>query len=90
VPIVADEAARPGLRRWTAVGAVLKAAGLGPWVSAQAEIASDRRTGRVLTARYHLCEIDLVPMSVAHLATPEPAGEIRIEQVPTGPESPAR
>jgi len=39
VPIDADEAARSRLRRWTAVEAVLKAAGLGLRVSTQVEIA---------------------------------------------------
>jgi hypothetical protein len=89
VPIGADEAARSRLRRWTAVEAVLKAAGRGLRESAQVEIAADRRTGRIQARRYHLREIDLGPLYLAHLATPEESSEIRIERVPTTPEPPA-
>jgi phosphopantetheinyl transferase len=89
VPIGADAAARSRLRRWTAVEAVLKAAGHGLRESAQVEIAADHSTGRIQARRYHLREIDLGPLYVAHLATPEEPSEIRIERVLTTPAPPA-
>jgi len=85
VPVGADEAARARLRRWTATEAVLKAAGLGLREVARVEVDPELRFGTVGRSRYGLTAIDLGSSYAAHLATRQPARDVRIEAVPTAP-----
>jgi hypothetical protein len=53
------------------------------------QVDAELATGTVGNVRYVLRALDLGAQYVAHLATPEPARDVRIEAVPTTPAAPA-
>jgi phosphopantetheinyl transferase len=89
IPVGADAAARARLARWTAIEAVLKAAGLGLREVQSVQVDAELATGTVGNVRYVLRALDLGAQYFAHLATPEPARDVRIEAVPATPAAPA-
>jgi len=87
-PAADDAAAAARLEHWTAIEAVLKAAGSGLRHAAEVEVASDLRTARLRGNEYCLRSLDLGSRLVAHLATPGPLREVRIARSPTAPGAP--
>lgn len=66
------------LEHWTAVEAVLKAAGEGLKLAREVEI--DRAAGRARLGgrEYFVCSLELGPGVVAHLATTRPVGSVQV------------
>ena len=89
IPAGADDAARARLQRWTATEAVLKAAGRGLREAGEVRLDAGLRCGHLAAVRYTLLGIDLGSSYAAHLATPQPASDVRIETVPPAPAAPA-
>jgi phosphopantetheinyl transferase len=82
-------ATRERMRAWTAVEAVLKAAGLGLRAARDVKVAADFCTADLRGAPYWLLELDLGPDTVAHLAAPRAIRSVRIEACPPVPVAPA-
>ena len=77
------------LRRWTAVEAVLKAAGVG-LRSAKGVRLSERLSGASFGGQqYELRELSLVPGIIAHVAARGPLGEVTVEARVTARAAPA-
>ncbi len=77
------------LRRWTAIEAVLKSAGLGLRSAGSVALADDLRSAAVREQRFWLRELRLAPDVIAHVAAREPFAEVKVAELPAGRVAPA-